>query len=123
MARQAKSGKVAPKVGKEASEAVRRLNTWLAARVEDLTPSDYIESKRFLNRLKAAVGSVDPAKLGRELKLARQATAKGKTLPELVEFMSAKKLKFAPSLKGEDARYQELHRLMSEAVAAGKKGR
>jgi hypothetical protein len=110
---EAAKGKVNEKTTQEIRQVVEKLKKHLANRIEDITPTLYIEAKRLMIRLEPAVKAVNAPSLGKDLALAEQ-TAKIKTTADLVRWMNEKKLKFAPSLPGQQEAYQELHRALVE---------
>jgi hypothetical protein len=103
-----RKGKVPPKVVKELEAATAGLHTYLADRADELSPSQYIEAKRFLNRLQKAVRSINPATLGDDVALAER-IARMRSVAGLVGVMKARKLQFAPALSWEGAAYQALY--------------
>jgi hypothetical protein len=119
--KEARKGKVSAKTARELSEAVTKLRNALDAGVADIPPRDFIPAARFIGRLKEAAKSVDRANLGEELTLARTVAREGKTAPDLVRFMLAKKLKFAPALSDDAAGYGDLHKALTEYHRRAKK--
>jgi hypothetical protein len=104
----ADKGKVPARLVKELQATTAALDTILAKQADEITPSQYIESKRFLNRLNSAVKTLNPATLGADLALAER-IARARTTAGLVALMTARKLQFAPALPGEEAAYHELY--------------
>ena len=79
----------------------------LADDVNELTPRQYIEAKRFLNQVNevlTALGGPDVAKY-----FNGDYDPKGMSLGELVRHMTKNELLFAPALEGDEAAYLALH--------------
>jgi hypothetical protein len=113
--RQAASGAVDPSVLQEMTSTVDNLQTRLRQNVADVSPSDYIVAKRYLNDLDGAIRVLQDPNVSKYAngKLA----AKGGTVSDLVTEMSNKGLRFAPAVAGDEGAYVALHRaLVSYAV-------
>jgi len=93
----------------------KALNDDLAARVSDLSPTQYIEARRFLNQLGDAIRTLEDPKAA---KYFTDWTAKGKTVAELAEHMIKEGLKFAPATQGDEAAYRSLYQAL-RAYEAG----
>ena len=122
---EARKGKPSAKTATALKEAVKKLEESLQERAADVTPYQYIEAKRYLNRLTAGVKAADRPDLGTELAMAEKALAEGKTAPDLVRFMIAKKLKFAPAGPANGDVYLDLYKALADyqrkVAAAAKK--
>jgi hypothetical protein len=83
------------------------LHEKLAKNVGEIGTSQYIESKRYLNLLNdglRALGDDDVANYFNQ-----KFAGNGKTAAEMVEYMSDKGLRFAPSTSGDEAAYRALY--------------
>ena len=81
--------------------------TRLTDNINEMTPAQYIEAKRFLNQVNealTALGSPDVAKY-----FNGDYDAKGMSLGELVRHMTKNELLFAPALEGDEIAYLALH--------------
>jgi len=75
--------------------------------VYDLTPSQHIESKRYLGYLDDSVKALqDPSAVNY---FNDKWTASGKDVNELVKNMRTKGLRFAPAAPGDESAYLSLH--------------
>jgi hypothetical protein len=123
--KEARKGKVSAKTASALKAAVKKLEENLQGRPADLPPTQYIEARRFTIRLKEGVKAVDRPDLGKELALAEKSLAEGKTAPDLVRFMVAKKLRFAPAGPESGAGYLDLYKALADyhrkVAAAGRK--
>jgi hypothetical protein len=89
---------------------LKTLNRKLAASVREMTPSQYIEAKRFLNRLKSAVRALsDPRAVNY---FNNTWAAKGRTVSELVRNLRNGGLQFAAAAPGDEAAYSALYQAL-----------
>jgi hypothetical protein len=88
-------------------EAVRRLRAKVSANINDLTPSQFIEANRFLTQMDDALKALQQPDVADYL--GQKYTAQGKTVGDLLDFMSRKGLSFAPAVGGDEGAYQALH--------------
>jgi hypothetical protein len=87
---------------KDLRAGYQALNKDLEAGVGELSPSQYIEARRFLNQVHDAIrGLADP-------KVASWAPT-GKTVAELVDYMRSNGLEFAPATAGDERAYNALY--------------
>jgi hypothetical protein len=88
---------------------VEKLHDKLAENVGEIGTGQYIESKRFLNFLNDGLRALGNDDVGNYF--SHKFAAKGKTVAELVKYMSDKGLKFAPAMSGDAdvAAYRALH--------------
>jgi hypothetical protein len=96
---------------KQMVDDLGRMERQLRQNVGDLPPSDYTEAKRFLSDLGDALrvmGRPDGASY-----LNRKYTAKGKTVLDLVKYMTDNGLQFASAVAGDEAAYVALHRALA----------
>jgi hypothetical protein len=78
--------------------------------LDDLTPSDEIKAKRYLNELDNTVRALQDPDVARYL--SHNYSARGATVADLVEQMNRQGLKFAPAVSGDEGAYVALHRAM-----------
>jgi hypothetical protein len=122
----ARKGKIPPKTLKQLTTRSKALDEQLAAMVADLAPIRYIEAKRFLNRLDAALGALGKADVSAHLRAADRLLVEGRSAPELASFLAARKLKVGPVVQGSDAAaYREIYQALADyekrAARGGKK--
>jgi hypothetical protein len=100
---------------------VRRLRSKVSAHIDDLTPPQVIQANRFLNQLSDALTALaQPDVAGY---FSDKFAAKGKTVPELVQYMAQRGLKFAPATGGDEAAYSALYsHLVGYALQANRAG-
>jgi hypothetical protein len=96
--------------------ALRRLGDGLAEEVADLSPSQYIEARRYLNQLGEAVKVLQSPGAGRFVE--GTYAARGSSVAELVEHLRQHSLGFAPAVQGEEKAYRDLY----DALAAYRAG-
>jgi len=99
---------------RQMSRDIDKLNQLLVQNVGDLPPSQYIEAKRFLANFTDAVKALSAPDASNYL----PKRLKGKSVPELVDFMSRSGLLFAPAVAGDESAYLALHRALSAYDAA-----
>lgn len=78
----------------------------LSDSADELSMSQYIEAKRYLNQLEAAIKLLSDKNAK---KYFNTWTAKGKNVAELVSHMTKEGLKFAPATPGDEASYNALY--------------
>jgi hypothetical protein len=93
-----------------------RLNAALFNHISEMSPSQYIEAKRYLNLLEDAVRALQDPKAGNYFN--QNWLAKGKNVAELVQYMSDKGLQFAPAVPGDADAYRALYHAL-QAFDAG----
>jgi hypothetical protein len=89
---------------------VEKANAILDQRLADMTPTEFLEAKRFLNQLSDAVRAIQDPNASKYF--TQQWVAKGKNVAELVDWMRNNGLKFAPAVPGDEAAYRALHHAM-----------
>jgi hypothetical protein len=92
-----------------AQRAVRDLGETLRAAVADLTPDDYIASRRFLTQLTEGLRVLEQPDAGNYFK---QWTPRGRSVPELIDEMTRQSLRFAPAVNGDEPYYTALYQAM-----------
>jgi hypothetical protein len=88
-------------------EDVRKLRAKVSANINDLTPSQHIEASRFLNQMDDALKALQQPDVADYL--GQKYAAQGRTVGDLLDFMSRKGLSFAPAVGGDEGAYQALH--------------
>jgi serine/threonine protein kinase len=100
-------GRVAPETLRDARAAYGRMEARLKANINDLTPAQYIEARRFLNQINEALTALGRSDAGKFFN--GDYDPKGMTLGELVRHMTKNGLLFAPALEGDEVAYLALH--------------
>jgi hypothetical protein len=93
-----------------------RLNAALLNDINEMSPSQYIEAKRYLNLLEDAVRALEDPKVSNYFN--QNWSAKGKNVAELVKYMSERGLRFAPAVPGDADSYRALYHAL-QAFDAG----
>jgi hypothetical protein len=79
----------------------------LNERADELSPSQYIEARRYLNQVK---GAIDTLKSPRAVNFFNTTwNARGKTVAELVDNLRREGLRFAPATQGDESAYNSLY--------------
>jgi hypothetical protein len=110
---QARKGKVEARLLEGMTQAQEKLKEKLNEQVADVPPSQYIEARRFLNSLDNLLAALRQGDVGDFIKVAEEARRRGKTVEDLVRFMTEKNLRFGPALPGEETAYQHLHHALT----------
>jgi hypothetical protein len=100
-------GPVAPGTLNDMIEDVRTLRDMVRANVNDLTPSQSVEAKRFLSQLDDAILALKQQNVGNYF--TDKWAARGKTVADLVAYMISNGLKFAPAVSGDETAYASLY--------------
>ncbi len=108
--REARLGKVGKDTLEDLDKALRTLTKALQDQVDELSPSQYIESRRFTNALHQGLVALRRKDVGDDLRQADALVRRARTVPELVHFLHAKKFQFAPAGFDGAAAYQEVLR-------------
>jgi hypothetical protein len=87
---------------KDLRAGYRALSEGLEASVRELSPSQYIEARRFLNQVRDATRALADPKV-----TSRAPT--GQTVAELVDYMRSNGLEFAPATAGDERAYNALY--------------
>ncbi len=95
---------------------LNRLNAALNNDVNEMSPSQYIEVKRYLNLLEDAVRALEDPKVSNYFN--SNWAARGKNVAELVKYMSDRGLRFAPAVPGDADAYRALYHAL-QAYDAG----
>jgi hypothetical protein len=88
------------------------LNRRLNGSVGDLSPSQYIEARRYLNQVRDALAALSDPKAGACLNPSW--AGKAKNVAELVNFLSRSGLRFAPATPGDEPAYAALYRALAD---------
>jgi hypothetical protein len=103
--REAEVGPVEPKRLLDLRDKVNRLNEQLSEYTADMTPTQFIDAKNYVELLGAGVRLLERPDAGNYLN--GRYAAKGKTIGELVRNLSG--LQFAPATQGTEQAYKELY--------------
>jgi len=90
---------------------------------DELAPSQYIESKRFLNQVKAAIRALSDTSVKNYLNKNNTWNAKGKNVAELVDHMSKTGLMFTGAADGDYAAYNAAYIALRQFEAGLASGR
>jgi hypothetical protein len=91
-----------------------KLTEKLGDKVGDLGTSQFIESRRYLSLLNQALQVLSNDDVANYFN--QKFSAKGKTVAELVKYMSDKGLRFAPATPGDEAAYRAMHQALASYV-------
>jgi hypothetical protein len=108
--REATESRSDPEAVRALGQAVAELQKLVLDNAADMPPEAYMETKRFLNRLEDGVRLLrlpDASSYFNE-----KYAAQGKTVQEVVDYMSRTGLFFAPSVGGDESAYVALHRAL-----------
>jgi hypothetical protein len=108
--KQGQSGQVSVELLDDIGASLKQLTSAIDARVQDLTPTEYIQATRYLRELKDSFKVLqqnDVAKFFRPI-----ASASGTTVAELVRQMTQQGQRFGPAVSGDESYYTSLHRSM-----------
>jgi hypothetical protein len=111
-----KGNDLQPSTVKDVNAYYRALTEKLNNSADELSPSQYIESKRFLNQLGDAVRVLSEPKAANFFN--NTWTARGKNVAELVDHMKREGLQFAPATPGDEAAYASLYQALRGFEAA-----
>jgi hypothetical protein len=111
--REAEVGSVEPKRLQELRDEVDKMSGQLGHQIGDMTPTQYIDAKNYLQLLGAGLRLLERPDGGSYVN--GKYTAKGKTVGELVRNMSG--LQFAPASPGTEQAYKELYQRLAEYVS------
>ena len=95
---------------RDLEDSVKKMTENLNSSIGDLSPTQYITGKRFLNLVQDAITAMKSP--GAINYFNGTWVAKGKNVAELVNYMKEKGLKFAAATPGGDATYRALHHAM-----------
>ncbi len=93
-------------------DAIDKTRDKLLLKVNDLPTSQYIEAKRFLNDFDGARWALQNGDAIEYFKF-QQWAKDGKTVQELVDYLSSTGMSIAPAVQGDEAAYQAVHSAMA----------
>jgi hypothetical protein len=108
---QARGGPVQAGILTSLQDGNNKLGVMLKNQVHQIPPNQYIEAKRYLSDLDDAIKLLRQPDAGRYV--SGHYSAKGRTVQELVKFMTDNGLGFAPAVPGDEAAYVALQRAMA----------
>jgi hypothetical protein len=114
-------GRLDPDVYEPLGPALKQLDKRLMEEVADMTPSEYIESKRYLNALEAGIQSLRRPDAGSPFSL--ESSARGRSVAELLNYLAGRSLHVAPALEGDEAAYLATWQALVACREAGRKPR
>jgi hypothetical protein len=103
-------GQVDPGTLKGLIDEVGKLKSKVSANIDELTPTQSIEANRFLNQLDSALRALQAPDVASYFN--QQFMARGKTVPDLLNYLQSKGLTIAPAAPGDEAAYVALHNLL-----------
>ncbi len=103
---------------KDLGGKVRKLNDRLVREINEIPPSQYIQAKRFLNGFGDVLKALEQGEVAAGLEFRAKFAKGGKTLQELVGYLTEKGLRFAPALPGDEEAYDRVHRALFDWAAA-----
>jgi hypothetical protein len=92
---------------KEIRAELSRLNHVLVATAGDLSPSQYVEARRYLHQVEDAVKALEDPRVANYVN--GSSVPRCKTVVELVQYMSDRGLVFAPAVAGDADAYRALY--------------
>jgi hypothetical protein len=90
---------------------LKNLNEALRDHIGELSPTEYIAGRRYLNQLGQAVTALSDPKVFNYFNT--DWTARGKNVAELVQFLSDNGLVFAPAAPGDESAYRALYNALA----------
>ncbi len=105
---QAPSGQVDITLLDEIGKNLKELQRAIDARVDDISPSQYIEASRYTRELKSGYQVLQSSDVAKYFK--PNWTPQGSTVGDLVQQMTREGLTFAPATSGDETYYTSLHR-------------
>ena len=90
----------------------REMQKILVANVANLSPNLYIEANRYLGEIKSTIAALKDPNVANQFNKNWEAHARN--VPELVQFMREKGLRFAPASQKDRAAYVALHHALTE---------
>lgn len=115
-ATEARSGGIQFETDKKLNDAIKDLDKAVDDAITTLTPSEHIQSRRFVTQLKESRTTLGDASASKYLTGAW--TAKGNSVAELVQNMQASGLRFAAALPGDEVYYRITHSAMVAYVGS-----
>lgn len=109
---QAAGGSVAEDTLQALNEAVGNLERSLKRAVNEVTPEDYMQAKRYVRELRGAVKALRNPDVASQV--TRKWASRGNNVTDLVKLMTRDGLKFAPAIQGDEEAYVTLHRALAD---------
>jgi hypothetical protein len=107
---QAPSGQVDPRIIRDLQKGVRGLIDGLKAKVDDYSPTQYVQAMRYLREMNDSFRVLQDPNVSSYFSDKYRAT--GNTVSELVQNMVGRGLTFAPAAPGDEPYYTALHAMM-----------
>jgi hypothetical protein len=95
---------------------VRRMSDTLQHNVGDVSPSEYIQARRFLGGLEGAFKALRDPNAGNQVN--QRWAPQGRSVAELVDFMGKNGLRFAAATPGDEPAYRHLYQRLLTYDAA-----
>jgi hypothetical protein len=95
----------------ELADAAQSIQFRLHARIGDISAPEYIGAKSFLTQLDDAIKLLRRPDAGEYFN--QTYAARGKTVTELVQYMTQMDLRFAPAVPGDEPAYHALHQVLA----------
>ena len=114
--RQASSGSLEPDTYKKFKDAIGALGEIINNMAADLSPGDYIQSKRFSNNLDEGLKNLSEPNSVNYLN--GRWSAKGATVGALMDHMTSNGLRFAPAVEGDKPFYTSFYNLLTDYDAS-----
>jgi hypothetical protein len=105
--KQAPSGNISVELLNDIGASLKQMEQTIDARVDEVTPSQLIESMRYLRELKESYKVLQQGDVAKFFGSNR--TPQGKTVADLVQQMTKEGLRFGPAVSGEESYYTSLH--------------
>jgi hypothetical protein len=106
---QAANARVDPNTLREVRDDIDKIRARLKKSVNDFRQIPYMEATRFLNDFDDALTALENGDATAYIDFQSKFGSGGKSVQQLVNYMSANGLRFAPSTNGDEAAYQALH--------------
>jgi hypothetical protein len=106
--KQAQSGEVSIELLNDIGASLKQLESAIDARVQEITPTEFIQASRYLRELKESYKVLQQSDVAKYFK--PNWTASGTSVAQLVRQMTQQGLRFAPATSGEETYYTSLHR-------------
>ncbi len=90
----------------------------LLKRANDLPTQQYLAAKRFLNEFDDALVAIQSGDVPRNIEFHKEFAGEGKNVQDLVSYMSANGLRFAPAGSGDEDAYHALQTLLAAYTMA-----
>jgi hypothetical protein len=112
LAKRARGDGVTVQQARDFADAIKVLNDLLLKQIADISPGEYVESKRYLNRLDAVRQILRAPDLRAVLDAADRLHAKVRTMGGLLKFLDSERLELTNPLPGDEDAYRQLDRAL-----------